>query len=375
KGKAPLARRPCRLSRLVGRAGDNMDLRDRAERSERTRWTVMLKRIIVESELPASEGWNADPDGTAWHRVGKGRRSTTLRKHVKTWRHVATWLYSTYNVPWPRTIEQFIEYVTHRVAEPCGKSIPTSLMKTLMFIEVAGEVPEKERLCKHPALQNTLEAVQIPVEIVMALERYVMTEGVPRYPRAYAWFRLVKLIALLGLRGVLKRTKTTRAGKKVEVQHVFISVDAWLEEPVEDHGTGLIGAMGKYYHALQMSQALMAELVMSQRSWASSLGVDDYVARQLGRWQPSTDEEIRNNLGGPDKLDEESIMEKVVEKLAVQEMDPNDVEDQKLRLTSFQGGIFASILGKDCWQASERDPLEVVEVEDGDEGSKNDETA
>ena len=77
KGKAPLARWPCRLSRLVGRAGDSMDLRDRAERSERTRWTVMLKRIIVESELPASEGWNADPDGTAWHRIGKGRRSTT----------------------------------------------------------------------------------------------------------------------------------------------------------------------------------------------------------------------------------------------------------------------------------------------------------
>ncbi|CAJ1359189.1 unnamed protein product [Effrenium voratum] len=49
KGKAPLARWPCRLSRLVGRAGDNMDLRDRAERSERTRWTVMLKRISVES--------------------------------------------------------------------------------------------------------------------------------------------------------------------------------------------------------------------------------------------------------------------------------------------------------------------------------------
>ena len=188
KGKAPLARWPCRLSRLVGRAGDNMDLRDWAERSERTRWTVMLKRIIVESELPA-----ADPDGTAWHRIGKGRRSTTLRKHVKTWRHVATWLYSTFNVPWPRTVEQFIEYVMHRVAEPCGKSIPTSLMKTLMFIEVAGEVPEKERLCKHPALQNTLEevnlelgsldlqgrrqAVQIPAEIIMAMERYVMTDS------------------------------------------------------------------------------------------------------------------------------------------------------------------------------------------------------
>ena len=380
-----------------------MDLRDRAERLERTRWTVMLKRIIVESELPAAEGWNADPDGTAWHRIGKGRRSTTLRKHVKTWRHVATWLYSTFNVPWPRTIEQFIEYIMHRVAEPCGKSIPTSLMKTLMFIEVAGEVPEKERLCKHPALQNTLEevnlelgsldlrgrrqAVQIPVEIIMAMERYVMTEGVPRYPRAYAWFRLVTLrfsdtqgmpfgkleMSGRGLRGVLERTKTTGAGKKVEIQHVFISVEAWLEEPrwlgvgyqlwktmseeaglfnrdfmlalPNYEGTGLIGAMGKYYHASQMSQALLGELVMSQRkqdelegvgrpggillcqgagtvwsehseratlrSWAASLGVDDYVAKQLGRWQPSTDEayvrSIRGNVEKAQKMMAEEI--------------------------------------------------------------------
>ncbi|CAJ1357548.1 unnamed protein product, partial [Effrenium voratum] len=211
KGKAPLARWPCRLSRLVGRAGDNMDLRDRAERSERTRWTVMLKRIIVESELPAAEGWNADPDGTAWHRIGKGRRSTTLRKHVKTWRHVATWLYSTFNVPWPRTIEQFIEYIMHRVA-----------------------VPEKERLRKHPALQNTLEevnlelgsldlrgrrqAVQIPVEIIMAMERYVMMEGGMPFGKLEMSGR--------GLRGVVERTKTTGAGKKVEIQHVFISAEA-----------------------------------------------------------------------------------------------------------------------------------------------------
>ena len=209
KDKAPVARWPCWLSRLVGRAGDNMDLRDRAERSERTRWTVMLK---MEPGLPASVGWNADPDGTAWHWIGKGRRSTTLRKHVKTWRHVATWLYSAYNAPWPQNVEQFIEYITHRVAEPCGKSIPTSLMKTLMFIEVAREVQEKD-------------------------EAYVRC-----------------------IRGNVEK-----------------------------------------------AQEMMAK-----------------------------------EIGGPDKLDEESIMEKVVEKLATYEMDPNDVEDQKLRLTSFQGGVFAA---------------------------------
>ena len=169
-------------------------------------------------------------------------------------------------------------------------------------------------------------------------------------------------------------------------------------------GTGLIGAMGKYYHASQMSQALLGELVMSQRkqdelegvgrpggillcqgagtvwsehseratlrSWAASLGsttmwpsswADGRTRHTSGpsgaTWRRRRRRWPRSNLGGPDKLDEESILEKVVEKLAMQEMDANDVEDQKLRLTS-QGGIFASILGKDSWQASEKDPLE-----------------
>ena len=259
----PLARWPCRLSRLVGRAGDNMDLRDRAERSERTRWTVMLKRIIVESELPASAGWNADPDGTAWQ---KGRRSTTLQKHVKTWRHVAPWLYSTYNVPWPRTIEQFIEYIMHRVAEPCGKSIPTSLMKTHVHRGGWGGAGEGK------ALQASRVAEHLgggqPGAWELGSARTAASGphpggghrgpgeirddggGAQIFQGLHAWFRLVKLWGALrfsdtqgmpfgklemsgrALPGVLERTKTTGAGKKVdEVQHVFISVEAWLEEP------------------------------------------------------------------------------------------------------------------------------------------------
>ena len=70
-----------------------------------------------------------------------------MRKHVKTWRRVATWLYSTYNGPWPRTIEQFIEYIMHRVAEPCGKSIPTSLMKTSGAGE--GKALQASRVAEH----------------------------------------------------------------------------------------------------------------------------------------------------------------------------------------------------------------------------------
>ncbi|CAJ1390152.1 unnamed protein product [Effrenium voratum] len=178
---------PCRLSRLVGRAGDNLDLRDRAERLERTRWKVMLKTIIVESELPAAVGGMLIR--MEWR--GRGRRPSSNSSS---------------------------NYLTHRVAEPCGKSIPISLMKTLMFIEVAK---------KHPALKNALEkvilelgsldlrwrqAAQIPVEIVMAMERHVMTEGAMKPLRFSGTqgmlFGKIEMSGR-GLRGVLERTKTT----------------------------------------------------------------------------------------------------------------------------------------------------------------------
>ena len=170
------------------------------------------------------------------------------------------------------------------------------------------------------------------------------------------------------LPGVLERTKTTGAGKKVEVQHIFISVEAWLEEPrwlgvgyqlwkpMSEEGTSFWPCP-----TARASHRLLAELVMSQRkqeelegvgrpgevllcqgagtvwsehservtlrSWAALLGVDNYMPKQLGRWQPSTDKayvrSIRGNVEkAQDKLDEESIMENVVEKLAAKEMDP-----------------------------------------------------
>ena len=93
--------------------------------------------------------------------------------------------------------------------EPCGKSIPVSIYKTLMFMEHAGEVQKEDMIQNDPALKNALEeiglrleseameprkqAMHIPVKIVMAWEQVVCDEEQLRYTRAYAWFKLVKI--------------------------------------------------------------------------------------------------------------------------------------------------------------------------------------
>ena len=366
KGKAPLARWPCRLSRLVGRAGDNMDLRDRAERSERTRWTVMLKRIIVESELPASEGWNADPDGTAWPRIGKGREihpppCGSTSRPGGMWLHgctAPTMCHDRGPLSSSSSTSCVRQEHPHKFDEDPhvhrGGWGGAGEGKALQASRFAEHLGGGQSGAGELGSARTAAGGADPGRDRHGFGAIRDDGGGAQIPRAYAWFRLVKLWGALhfsdtqgmplsklemsgrGLRGVLERTKTTGAGKKVRSSASSSRVDAWLEEPrwlgglpaVEDHERGgrLVQSgllSGKYYHASQMSQALMAELMMSQRkqdelegvgrpggvllcqgagtvwsehseratlrSWAASLGVDNYVTKQLGRWQPSTD--------------------------------------------------------------------------------------
>ena len=88
------------------------------------------------------------------------------------------------------------------------------------------------------------------LSIIVALELIIVSpRAVPRFDRAYAWVRLVKVWASLRFdctRGIVPgfmkldercltikivRSKTTGPGKKVEVRWVYVSVDAYLVDP------------------------------------------------------------------------------------------------------------------------------------------------
>ncbi|CAE7744931.1 unnamed protein product [Symbiodinium sp. CCMP2592] len=288
--------------------------RQAEEDKQRCRWLSQLQRLIATSGLPAAE---AGISG----RVGKGRRASTLRKHVKTWERVVAWVRSAFGVSWP-SADHFAAYLQARASEPCGRSVPGSCLKTLMFMESAGEVPLDSKISRCPVIRNTMEelalvlgnqdlrgrrqANQLLVSQVKAFEGLVMNEQAPRYVRAFAWFKLVKLWGCLrysdtegmparaivvderGLSARLERTKTTGAGKKIAVLYAYVSSAVWLVEPcwlrvgwqlwqaMGDEtaaasrdffllrpAAGLQGCtarMARYYHASAMSQALFREL-------------------------------------------------------------------------------------------------------------------
>eukprot|EP00435_Cladocopium_sp_Y103_P074476 s164_g49.t1 len=133
-------------------------------------------------------------------RYGKGRRASTLRKHVKTWERLRKWMKVTFHKAWPTQPEEFAMYLEARANEPCGRSVPGSIYKTLLFMEAAGEFPVEEQLGRSSAVKNVLEEINmslaefeprfakkawhLPVRIVETLEELVLDYRLEAYPRA-----------------------------------------------------------------------------------------------------------------------------------------------------------------------------------------------
>eukprot|EP00438_Fugacium_kawagutii_P007790 Skav218549 [mRNA] locus=scaffold3191:294069:296166:+ [translate_table: standard] len=233
RGSAPRDRWPTRQGRKAAALGDDPAQREKLEETERDRWIKKLKKLIHDG-VKRDTALGDDDTGIAW----------------EPW--------------WPDEPSYFAEYLEVRAAEPCGKSVPLSVYKTLIFMEHAAEIPKERQISDSDAVKNALEEVNlrlavidpkerrqachIPVMVVVSLEDTVVDKGVADFVRAYAWFRLFKLWGALrfhdttgvdfksfvsdefGLHCSLKRTKTTGPGKKVTIVKVFVSRRAFVRQ-------------------------------------------------------------------------------------------------------------------------------------------------
>lgn len=261
KGDAVRVKWPTRATMLKSAAGGDLYQRGLVEEAERTRWLKELAKQIKEADTCDVSG--AD-HGLFAARIGKGRRANTLRKHVKTWGRFIGWLTATYGVKWPERPFQFADYLISRAMEPCGRSIPVSAFKTLVFMEHAAEIPKDLQLNTAGAIKNAMEEVKLRLEaadqkprrqakqllvaMVSALERKVMEKGAPHFTRAFAWYKLVKVWGAMrfhdttgvdfgsmrldgfALVADLTRTKTSGPGKRISVLKLIVSAEAYIEE-------------------------------------------------------------------------------------------------------------------------------------------------
>ena len=261
KGDAVRVKWPTRATMLKSAAGGDLYQRGLVEEAERTRWLKELAKQIKEADTCDVSG--AD-HGLFAARIGKGRRANTLRKHVKTWGQFIGWLTATYGVKWPERPFQFADYLISRAMEPCGRSIPVSAFKTLVFMEHAAEIPKDLQLNTAGAIKNAMEEIKLRLEaadqkprrqakqllvaMVSALERKIMEKGAPHFTRAFAWYKLVKVWGAMrfhdttgvdfgsmrldgfALVADLTRTKTSGPGKRISVLKLIVSAEAYIEE-------------------------------------------------------------------------------------------------------------------------------------------------
>ena len=148
KGTAKVVRWPTKLQRKLNEVGDDARLRDRAKKEERSRWIKVLKEQLIDGECPALRDEEFCRDLS--RRFGAGRRASTLHKHVKTWSKLSNWMLSTCKHPWPKLAHEFCVYLECLADEPCGRTVPSSVFKTLMFMENAGETAPEDQLCGSP---------------------------------------------------------------------------------------------------------------------------------------------------------------------------------------------------------------------------------
>ena len=147
---AARAKWPTRLEKLKADAGGDIDMR---EKEKTDGWLV--RDILLEAKAPVVYGMDREAGLSSTRRYGKGRRAGTLRKHIKTWLKYRAWLRPTFQVEWPWEPYHFTACLEARAA--CGRSIPASLLKTLIFMGHAAEIVKSEQINAAPAVRNTLE--------------------------------------------------------------------------------------------------------------------------------------------------------------------------------------------------------------------------
>ena len=247
---------------------DDPNARAVAEVRERTRWTVEAAAIVQEARLPLAKTaeLTMDPAATL-ARIAQGRRARTLRKRVRDWEKVRRFLLGAYGHVWPVAIHELIDFVNALSAGDNPRSAISSFMGALTFFERGGGVRGPQAFAEDPLLKAASEeamvamtagrerprrqAPRIPFAIIRVWEAVVVDVTLQNYVRMYAWWLLLKVWGSLrfddhrglipkglflgadGLRGALVRTKTSGAGKSKEVLPLFISRDAFVNEPGE----------------------------------------------------------------------------------------------------------------------------------------------
>ena len=271
---------PTRFQRRLRHCTEDAQ-REKVEEDERNRQINRLLELLGKTGL-LKEDTRREGAASAWmtRRRAMGRRASTLRAHIRLGIRMREFTVGCLDSDWFGNVGDLMDYIAGRLEEPCGRSVPLSIVAAVRFLEAAAEVPMEKRLSENPILQNFMSEIsksgwwatrtrtsanRLLLAVVFCWEFLVMEESQRAYIRLFAWFKLVKLWAMLrwndtmgipaarlqyvkkkGLVGEIVRSKTTGIGRRIEVQQFSVAEEAWfLAEGWLREGYKLFEAFGR----------------------------------------------------------------------------------------------------------------------------------
>ena len=190
-------------------------------------------------------------------------RVSTARRYLAYWQGFRKWCVATTG-SCPCQPAQLVDYLLAREEEGMGPSVPLSVSKGVGWFEKVSGLGDTIGFTKDALVEAVVKDLLKKLEekspprkraprmmsiFIPALERLVVKRSAEDRLRAGAWVKLVKVWASMRfddlahlktdmvasyegkLSGLLKRTKTTGAGKRVKELPFHVSTHAWVEQP------------------------------------------------------------------------------------------------------------------------------------------------
>lgn len=231
---------------------------------EREKWVRAAVEIVLSSGMPlvARLQDSGNQDGLLLRLCG-GLRATTIKRMVQVMRKLVSWLGSSFGVCWPENVMQVLDYIVELAREPCAPGVPGMVQTSLRFFERMGGTDISLRMADDSTLASVIKDIVVDLKtargvrerkksppillaMLIALEFAVTCLAFPIYLRLHSWTRCIRVWASLrwsdlanmpprlarfgslGLSTVITQTKTTGPGKRVEVLHAHVSLEAWV---------------------------------------------------------------------------------------------------------------------------------------------------
>eukprot|EP00435_Cladocopium_sp_Y103_P044620 s1206_g12.t1 len=224
----------------------------------------VLKLVQEELQLvgaPVMEKISGTADPARSQRALLGRyRPSTVRRYLAYWQGFRKWV-QVQSGSNPTTSVQLVDYLHARDEEGMGPSVPLSVSKAVSWFENLAGWDRSEWMSGDPFVDVVVKDLLRRLEegapprkraprmlglFIPALEEIISRPGVADPIKVGAWVKLVKIWASLRfddmahlqvgmmksydgkIAGLMRRTKTTGAGKRVRELPFFVSEEAWI---------------------------------------------------------------------------------------------------------------------------------------------------